>query len=315
MHIVSYTGYYDPTPIREFLTAQPNVTFTICNSEDELMKEIPQAEVLITLPFTEELLAAAPKLKWVQCLRAGVDGYPFAAMKKRGLVLTNGKGLHRNHMAEYSIAMMILFARNLHVFQRQQSDSKWKRNIPQDEIFGKTVGILGFGAIGDTLATRAKAMGMRVLALKRNPIQASNVDQWYTPDQTNEFLSQADYLVNLLPNTPATHHALNADSFVAMKNSAVLISIGRGKTVDEQALIKALQTGQISGLAADVFETEPLPVESPLWQMENVVLTPHICGESVHYLEKGIEILEENFARFQDNPETLINQVNLNTGY
>jgi phosphoglycerate dehydrogenase-like enzyme len=315
MHVVSYTGYYDPTPIREFLTAQPDVTFTICNSEDELMKEIPKAEVLITLPFTEELLAVAPKLKWVQCLRAGVDGYPFSAMKERALILTNGKGLHRNHMAEYSIAMMILFARNLHVFQRQQRDSNWRRNVPQDEIFGKTVGILGFGAIGDTLATRAKAMGMRVLALKRNPIQTSNVDQWYTPDQTNEFLSQADYLVNLLPNTPATHHALNADSFVAMKNSAVLISIGRGKTVDEQALIKALQTGQISGLAADVFETEPLPAESPLWQMENVVLTPHICGESVHYLEKGIEILEENFTRFQDNPETLINRVNLNTGY
>lgn len=315
MHVVSYTGYYDPTPIRKFLSAQPGVTFTICNSEDELMKEIPQAEVLITLPFTEELLAAAPKLQWVQCLRAGVDGYPFAAMKERSLYLTNGKGLHRIHMAEYSIAMMILFARNLHIFQRQQSESNWKRNVPQDEIYGKTVGILGFGAIGDTLATRAKAMGMRVLALKRTPIQTNNVDQWYTPDQSNEFLGQADYLVNLLPNTPATHHALNAESFAAMKNSAVLISIGRGKTVDEQALIEALQTGQISGLAADVFETEPLPTESPLWQMDNVVLTPHICGESIHYLEKGIEILEENFARFQENPETLINRINLNTGY
>jgi phosphoglycerate dehydrogenase-like enzyme len=315
MHVVSYTGYYDPTPIRKFLTAQPDLTFTICNSADELLKEIPQAEVLITMPFTEELLAAAPKLKWVQCLRAGVDDYPFAAMKKRGIFLTNGKGIHRNHMAEYAIAMMILFARNLHVFQRQQGDSNWRRNVPQDEIFGKTVGILGFGAIGDTLASRSKAMGMRVLALKRKPIQTSNVDQWYTPDQTNEFLSQADYLVNLLPNTPATHHALNADSFIAMKNSAVLISIGRGKTVDEQALIKALQTGQISGLAADVFEIEPLPAESPLWHMENVVLTPHICGESIHYLEKSIKILEENFARFQANPETLINQINLNTGY
>lgn len=315
MHVVSYTGYYDPTPIREFLTAQPDVTFTICRTEDELMKEIPQAEVLITLPFTEDMLAAAPKLKWVQCLRAGVDGYPFAAMKKRALYLTNGKGLHRNHMAEYSIAMMILFARNLHVFQRQQGESNWRRNVPQDEIFGKTVGILGFGAIGDTLATRAKAMGMRVLALKRTPIQTTNVDQWFTPDQTTEFLGQADYLVNLLPNTPATQHALNADSFAAMKDSAVLISIGRGKTVDEQALIQALQTGSIRGLAADVFEIEPLPEESPLWQMENVVLTPHICGESVHYLEKGVEILEKNFARYQDNPKTLINQINLNLGY
>lgn len=315
MHVVSYTGYYDPTPIRDFLNTQPDVTFTLCKSETELLEALPEAEILITLPFSEDMLVAAPKLKWVQCLRAGVDGYPFAAMKERGLYLTNGKGIHRNHMAEYSIAMMILFARNLHTFQKQQARSEWNRKVSQDEIFGKTLGILGFGAIGDTLATRAKAMGMRVLALKRKPLETDNVDKWYTPDQTTEFLGQADYLVNLLPNTPATTHALNANSFAAMKNSAVLISIGRGKTVDEQALIQALQNGQIRGLAADVFETEPLPQDSPLWEMDNVVLTPHICGESIHYLEKSVEILQTNFPRFKEDPETLLNRINLDLGY
>jgi phosphoglycerate dehydrogenase-like enzyme len=315
MHVVSFTGYYDPTPVRDFLTAQPNISFTICSSKEELLAALPKAEILITLPFTKDMLAAAPKLKWVQCLRAGVDGYPFAAMKERGVLLTNGKGIHRNHMAEYSIAMMILFARNLHQFQRQQNKSEWNRRVPQDEIFGKTLGILGFGAIGDTLATRAQAMGMRVHALKRTPLDQPNVDQWFTPDQTTEFLKTADYLVNLLPNTPATTHSLNAESFEAMKTSAVLISIGRGKTVDEQTLINALQTGQIRGLAADVFETEPLPKDSPLWQMDNVVLTPHICGESIHYLEKSVEILKENFPKFISDPETLINRVNLDLGY
>ncbi len=315
MHVVSYTGYYDPSPIRDFLSAQPDVTYTVCQSKEELLQALPKAEILVTLPFTEEMLAAAPKLKWVQCLRAGVDGYPFAAMQERGIHLTNGKGIHRNHMAEYSIAMMILFARNLHTFHHQQIRSEWNRQVPQDEIYGKTVGILGFGAIGDTLATRAKAMGMRVLALKRTPIERENVDTWYTPDQTTDFLGQVDYLVNLLPNTPATTHALNAASFEAMKDSAVLISIGRGKTVDEKALIEALQAGKIRGLAADVFETEPLPKDSPLWKMENVVLTPHICGESIHYLEKGVEILKTNFPRFKEDPERLINRINLDLGY
>jgi len=315
MHVVSYTGYYDPTPIQDFLASQADISYQICQSKDELTEALLEAEVLIALPFSEELLAQAPKLKWVQCLRAGVDGYPLSAMKARGIYLTNGKGIHRNHMAEYAIAMMILFARNLHVFQRQQQNSQWNRKVAQDEIYGKTLGILGFGAIGDTLATRAKAMGMRVLALKRSPLETDNVDAWYTPDQTSHFLQQVDYLVNLLPNTPAATHALNADSFTAMKDSAVLISIGRGKTVDEKALIQALQTSQIRGLAADVFETEPLPEDSPLWHMENVIITPHICGESIHYLEKSVEILKENFPRFMKDPESLINRVNLDLGY
>lgn len=315
MHVVSFTGYYDPQPIHDFLSAQPDTTFTICSSKEELMQALPEAEVLITLPFTAEMLALAPKLQWVQCLRAGVDGYPFSAMKERSILLTNGKGIHRTHMAEYAIAMMILFARNLHVFQRQQNKATWNRQVAQDEIYGKTLGILGFGAIGDTLATRAKDMGLRVLALKRSPLETDNVDAWYTPDQTIEFLQEVDYLVNLLPNTPATTHALSTDSFAAMKDSAILISIGRGKTVDEKALIQALQTGQIRGLAADVFETEPLPEDSPLWHMENVIITPHICGESIHYLEKSVEILKENFPRFMKDPESLINRVNLDLGY
>jgi len=313
--ITLFTAYYSPEPILDLSKEFPEVTFEVCKDRDEMKASLKDADAWITVPCNEELLENAKKLKWVQSLRAGVDNYPLAALDEKGIMLTSAKGIHRIHMAEYAIGMMIMMARNVHVINSNRSLKKWYRNVPQDEIYGKTLCILGLGMIGRELAKKASLMGMRVLGVKRNSEPVEYVDEVYTPGQMGEFLPQSDYVVNLMPYTPATDKIIDREYFSMMKPSAVFLNLGRGRTVNEKDLIEALQKGRIKGLIADVYYDEPLPEDSPLWTMENAILTPHICGESVHYLAKSLEVIGPNLKAFLTGQGKMINQVDLKTGY
>ena len=313
--ITLFTAYYSPEPILDLSKEFPEVTFEVCKDRDEMKASLKDADAWITVPCNEELLENAKKLKWVQSLRAGVDNYPLAALDEKGIMLTSAKGIHRIHMAEYAIGMMIMMARNVHVINSNRNLNKWERNIPQDEINGKTLCILGLGMIGRELAKKASLMGMRVLGVKRNSEPVEYVDEVYTPGQMEEFLPQSDYVVNLMPYTPATDKIIDRKYFSRMKRSSVFLNLGRGRTVNEKDLIEVLQKGRIKGLIADVYYDEPLPEDSPLWTMENAILTPHICGESVHYLEKSLEVIRPNLKSFLTGQGEMINQVDLKTGY
>ncbi|MDW7672552.1 MAG: D-2-hydroxyacid dehydrogenase, partial [Bacillota bacterium] len=281
----------------------------IVSKTEDLEQIIADAEVLVASPCDREIIKMGQNLKWVQALSVGVDAFPLEELMAQGAVVTNGKGIHRIHMAEYAIAAMVMLARNVPVFMRRQIEGRWDRKVLQGEINGATLGILGLGTIGREVARKAEFMGMRVIGLKNHPTPVPHVEKVVGMDEINWLFSESDYIVNLLPGTPDTEHLVDHRLLEQMKPEACLINMGRGSTVKEADLIPALKEGRIRAFWADVFEEEPLPADNPLWQMENVVITPHICGESTKYMKKAMEIIEHNLKVYQTGEGTMRNVV------
>ncbi|SDY43552.1 D-2-hydroxyacid dehydrogenase [Tindallia californiensis] len=285
------------------------------NKPEQLEEVIEDTDVLVTYPCEASIIRKGKNLKWLQAITVGVDAFPIKELHEKGVIITNGKGVHRIHMAEYAIASMIMMARNIHSMIRNQMSSTWDRQIEQNEIFGATVGILGLGSIGQEIAKKASLMGMRVIGIKNNPEEIPYVDNTFGMTEIEALLKESDYVINLLPETVKTRKIINAKNLSVMKKNACLINMGRGGTIDEEALIKALKERWIRGFVADVFEEEPLPQSSPLWKLENVVITPHICGESTKYMEKLMPILQNNLKVFQGGNGNMMNVVDLEKGY
>ena len=282
---------------------------------EELAEIIEDAEILVAFPCEKDILLKGHRLKWVQALSVGVDAVPLKELMDQGAVVTNGKGIHRIHMAEYAIAAMVMLARSMHLLMQRQFKGQWDRKSLQGEINGATLGILGLGTIGEEVARKAQFMGMRVIGLKNHPRQVPHVEQVVGMDAIEWLFSESDYIVNLLPGTPATEHLINRALLEKMKPEACLINMGRGSTIQETDLIEVLRQGKIRAFWSDVFEEEPLPENSPLWQMENVVITPHICGESTKYMEKAMEIISHNLQVYLSGEGTMMNLVDPQKGY
>ncbi|MEN1761877.1 D-2-hydroxyacid dehydrogenase [Anoxynatronum sibiricum] len=282
---------------------------------EELAEIIEDAEVLVAFPCEMDILRKGRRLKWVQALSVGVDAFPLKELIDQGAVVTNGKGIHRIHMAEYAIAAMVMLARSIHLLMRRQFSGQWDRKSLQGEINGATLGILGLGTIGEEVAHKAQFMGMRVFGLKNNPREVPHVEKVVGMESIEWLFSESDYIVNLLPGTPATEHLVNRALLEKMKPEACLINMGRGSTIKETDLIEVLREGKIRAFWSDVFEAEPLPENSPLWHMENVVITPHICGESTKYMEKAMEIISHNLQVYLSGEGTMMNLVDPQKGY
>ncbi len=294
----------------------PQVAWMRCTDRDKVFDYLPVTEILlIFLHGNRKMIDAAPQLKWVQAITAGVDALPLAEIARRGIRLTNGRGIHTIHMAEYAIAAMINLARGFHFMFRNQMQKKWARAVPQEEISGATVGIIGLRAVGREIARKAAFMGMRVIGVKRTPVPLTDVDTVYGPEDMALVFRQSDYVINLLPATPGTEKMIDRRFFEAMKPTASFINMGRGTTVNETDLIDALRRHRIKALVSDVYETEPLPAESPLWDLENVILTPHICGVSPHYMARAMAIIEHNIEVYLSGSGKMINVVDTAAGY
>jgi D-2-hydroxyacid dehydrogenase (NADP+) len=294
----------------------PQVEWVRCPDRDALFDHLRETEILLLfLHGDRDMLDAAPRLKWIQAITAGVDALPLEEIARRGIRLTNGRGIHTIHMAEYAVAAMINLARGFHRMFRNQLQKKWERTVPQGEINGATVGIIGLGAIGREIARRAAFMGMRVIGVRRTPAPLAHVDAIYGPEDMEQVFRQSDYVINLLPATPATAKLIDRRFFGAMKPTASFINMGRGTTVNEADLIDALRRRRIEALVSDVYETEPLPAASPLWEMENVILTPHICGVSPHYMARAMEIIEHNLEVYLSGRGKMMNTVDIAVGY
>lgn len=288
--------------------------FIACTDKMEMEKQIVDADILITFKFSMEMLEKAKKVKWIQALSAGIDSYPLDEIKKRGIILTNGRGIHKIHMAEYAICVMIMLARNIHTMLQNKYEGKWDRKINQGEIYGSTLGILGLGSIGMEIAKKAKLMGMHVIGVRGSISDVEYVDKIYLPDDMAQVFRTSDFIINLLPSIQNTFKIIDKKYFDIMKQDACFINMGRGNTVNEDDMIQALKNGKIRALASDVFFTEPLPEDSPLWEMENVIITPHICGESNKYIERALPIIENNIKAFKDEGE-FVNLVSFEKGY
>ena len=290
----------------------PQLDWVHCTDSEKLPALLKETEILLTfLQCDRKMIDAAPQLKWIQTISAGVDYMD----RRRGIVLTNGRGIHKIHMAEYAVAAMINLARGFHLMFLNQLQKKWERSVSQEEIYGATVGIIGLGAIGAEIAKKAAFMGMHVIGVKRTSGPVDHVDEVHVPDDMAAVFQRSDYIINLLPYTQETEMLIDQRFFDQMKPTACFINIGRGRTVNEDDLIEALRNKKIRAMVSDVYYTEPLPPESPLWDLDNVILTPHICGVSPQYMARAMQIIAHNLNVYLSGQGEMINLVDMQAGY
>ena len=262
--------------------------------------------------------AAAPRLRWVQSPAAGVAGLLFPEFKASPVVLTNARGIHGEAMAEHVIAVVIVLFRQIHLAVRRQAGRDWVKE-PQSAfrmIRGRRMGVVGLGAIGAAVAERASAMGMDVVAVRRNAgaPRPPFVSAVYPPSGLDRLLEESDAVVLTAPLTPDTRGLIGAEQLRRMKPDAVLVNVARGKLIVEHELAEALARGALAGAALDVFEHEPLDPASPLWDLPNVVLTPHTSAFRDDYWTLATDLFAANLARFQQG-EALANVVDKAAGY
>jgi phosphoglycerate dehydrogenase-like enzyme len=313
--LVSHTvdgGYWsDVDDFRTEIEARvPEVDLRVSRTPSETRDLAGEADALLATYVSTDLLDAAPDLRWTQVLSSGVDFLDLEAIEAHGVALTNAAGVHAEPIAEQVLGYLLTFERGIHTGIRQQREGVWQR-YSGGEIRGKTLGVVGLGAIGSRAAEYAQAFGMTVVGTKRDPDTApAAVDEVYAPDGLFEVLGRSDYALLSCPLTPETRGLVGREELGVMKAEAVLVNVARGAVVDEDALVYALQQSGIRGAALDVFEEEPLPPESPLWDLPNVVVTPHMAGSTPHKFERAAEIFAANYGAFADGrPEELRNRV------
>ncbi len=262
---------------------------------------------------TRRLLARIPGLRWVHTISAGVDHLLFPELRESEAILTNASGVFNIPIAETVMAYILAVVKRLPEFWARQQEHRWEK-LPLRELRGLTVGIVGLGDIGAEVARLCRAFGIRVLGLRRHPASSDVADEVMPPDRLHDLLARSDFVVIAVPLTAETRGMIGRAELAAMKPDAWLINISRGAILDEDALVEALREGRIGGACLDVFLQEPLPPESPLWDLPNVIITPHNSWSSPHIEEREIDLFLENLRRYVAG-EPLLNVVDKQAGY
>ncbi len=294
----------------------PTASIIIAADDSLLEKYIEKADIVIHSHERKVNWAQAKNLKWVQSGSAGVTDLAIA-LKNTDVLLTNASGVAPIPIAEWVLGIMLVFAKRIdRAYKNQLTGQGWNRKYEEMEGFellGKTVGILGYGRIGSQVAKISKGIGMKTAALshKKN-INDESIDRVYK--NLDQVLAESDFVVNCLPLTAETQGYFDLKKFKKMKRDAYFLNIGRGKTVVEKDLIIALKTGLIKGAGVDVTETEPLPIDSPLWKLENIIITPHISSWTPKYTDRVVDIFCENLKAYLNN-KPMLTLVNKNSGY
>lgn len=289
-------------------------------SEEEALNDGIDAEVLFIWggsgKMPEAWCTASKKLQWVNSFSAGVNPIMDGTISKLPIRLTNAKGIHGKTMGVTTMGYIISFLRHFPKLLTQQKAHVWDKSCASTlrEPTGLTVGIIGAGAIASEVARLCKAMDMTVLGVKRSVTPLENYDKVYSNTEMDEVLAVSDFVVLLTPLTDATRGLIGAEQLAKMKSSAVLINIARGPVVDTAALVDALQRGVIAGAALDAVDPEPLNADSPLWDMENVIITPHCSADSTLYMDRAMAQFCENIRHFEKG-EPLFNEINLANKY
>jgi D-2-hydroxyacid dehydrogenase (NADP+) len=288
---------------------------------DRLREELPDTDIFVGYSLRAEQLKDGKKLKWIHSTAAGVAQLMYPELRNSGIVVTNPSGIFSVPMAEHAIGLLLALARNLPDCVRQQDRAQWSQqelwDKPQHltELNGKVLLIVGYGSIGKEVAKRAKALDMRVWGVTRSGIgDQTHAEKLFAAAQLEEALPDADYVLIAAPETAETKHLIGAAQIAKMKRGARLINVGRGSLLDEAALIRALESGALSGAALDVVKMEPLPAESPLWRVPNLMLTPHTSAVSDRLWERETALLLELLERWFDGRE-LFNRVDFARGY
>ncbi len=307
----------DPNVISQIKSLCPDYELLITKDATEIKEHLNDIEMIagnIPVAFVKDM----PKLRWLQQWGAGADWlqkHPEA--KQKDFILTNASGVHPVQITEHVFALLLAFARQLPQSYEAQKQNTWKDFSHTDvfELEGKIMLIIGVGAIGERIAKVATAFGMKVVGVKRHVKQAiEGVNTLISPDNLEQALPEADVVVLTVPLTPETQNLIAKKELELMKQDACLINIGRGGTIDEDALLKVLNEGKLRGVGLDVFEQEPLELESGLWNADRVLISPHYSGLSPRYDERAFAIFFENLKRYKAG-EALINVVDKTLGY
>ena len=300
--------------LRDRIARETGETVAVCRSGEE-ERVLPQAEIMIGhMNPGQRRLELARRLRWYFCISAGVEKLPFAYLREHGITVTNSSGMHGPQMSEHALGMMIAFSRGLLRSVHNQRRHVWERDMMLGQLAGSTLCVVGAGSIGQATARRARAFDMKVIGLRRHPGPVEFFDEIGGMDRLHEALGLADYVLLLTPLTRETRGLMGAAEFAAMKKSAVFLNLSRGGTVDEEALTAALRDGVIAGAGLDVFGQEPLDPASPLWDMENVLITPHVAGILPHYVELAADVFIRSYDSYRRG-EPLPNRVDLAGGY
>jgi len=295
---------------------QPGLPFREVRNAADLNAALPQADVLVISGlWNNDLLGLAPRLRFVQSIGAGTDQFSREALQARGVRLASAQGVNEKAVSQHAMALMLSMARQLHLARDHQASREWRGMIAdpnqrEQELGGQTLVIVGLGRIGSRLAQLARAFDMTVIGVKRDAARGgSAAHEVVAQAQLLSVLPRADFVALTCPLTPDTQGLIGAQALAAMKPSAVLINVARGRVVDEPALTQALADRRIAGAALDCFWQEPLAAGSPLWAMPNVTITPHSAGETRQYESNVIEILLENLDHLWRGETALRNQV------
>lgn len=275
----------------------PEVTIHGATTEQEVGNFIEEADILLTIRISDDLIKKAKKLQWIHALTTGVDYIVNLPSLKKDVIITSTRGIHGPQVSEMAFLLMLSLNRNFPEVVRNQDRAVWER-WPGKLLWRKKIGILGVGVIGEEIAKKAKAFGMYVIGIDIIKRELECIDAFYGPEDIIKIAPDIDYLVIVAPRTPQTERLINGRVLSAMKPEAFLINLGRGEIVDEAALIDALNNGKIAGAGLDTFCEEPLPNNHPYWKMKNVIVSPHVAGMSDIYVEQAVTIFEENLKRF-----------------
>lgn len=264
------------------------------------------------VPFIED---EESQMKWVQYPFAGVDELPLELFEEKGILLTSGSGIHTYAVTESALGLLLGYTRGIVKAAYNKQEENWVDEKNLYELHGKSMMILGTGNIGQHLAQVAQAFGMKTIGINRSGREVENMDIQYVQEDLADVIDEADIVVNILPATKQTHHLFNKELFSKMKEGSIFINVGRGETVDSQALLAALDDGHLTFAGLDVFEEEPLPKEHPIWSHNKIIMTPHIGGRVENYPKHLYPIFMENFEAFIENEELPRNLVALENGY
>lgn len=283
-------------------------------SLQDLQERVHEADVLVVSGlWRNEMILLAPRLAFLQSISAGIDQYDKSALQRAGIRAASAQGANERAVAEHAIALILALVRKIPMARDNQLAGRWRGLISEiaqreDELGGKTLVIVGLGRIGSRLATLAKAFDMRVIGVKRNPGKGGgSADETVPQEQLHAVLRDADFVALTCPLTPETENLIDADALAAMKPSAYLVNVARGRVVEQAALVAALEQGRIAGAALDCVLEEPLPESAALWQVRNLLITPHSAGETQRYEDNVIDLLMENLDRQWRGDSTLRN--------
>ncbi|WP_099157575.1 D-2-hydroxyacid dehydrogenase [Virgibacillus ndiopensis] len=306
------------TKHQENLTQRfPDQSFIFCENMDEAESHLSDVKVLVSYgeDITDDIINQTTKLKWIMVLSAGMDQMPFETINQRNILVTNSRGIHKIPMSEYAISMLLQVYRNSKQMIENEANNHWDRTVKIQEITGKTMLVVGTGAIGQEVARLAKAFQMKTIGISKSGRAIEHFDENYTNDKLENVLPQVDFVVSVLPSTQETTYFYTYKHFELLPSHAVFLNMGRGNAVKSEDLLKAVQQGEISHAVLDVFEEEPLSKDSVFWQEENITVTPHLSGKSRYYVTRALEIFDKNLHTFINGNTDFINKIDVTRGY